>query len=98
MFPPPTALPLPPPEQLSITQGPLPPTKVSTTAEMAKGKKSIKGGPQPKDKGKGKEVKPLTKAKDTKDALTIKDVASKAKNAESKSKADPKKDPSRVKA
>nr|POF11211.1 hypothetical protein CFP56_53198 [Quercus suber] len=87
MFPPPTTLPFPPPEQLSITQGLLPPTEVSTTAEMAKGKKSIKGGPQPK------EVKPLTKAKDTKDALTIKDVASKAKNAESKSKAGPKKDP-----
>ena len=47
-----------------------------------------------KDKGKGKEVKPLPKAKDAakaKDATKAKDAAVKAKEAEDKSKeADPK--------
>ena len=51
--------------------------------------------------GKGKEVQLLIKANQFEDALTIKDVVSKAKDAESKSKvddtqskvADPKKDP-----
>ena len=42
----------------------------------------------------GKEVRPLTKAKDTENALTIKDVLSKAKGAKYRPKADdPKKDP-----
>ena len=49
--------------------------------------------------GKGKEVKPLPEAKGTEVALMIKDVISKAKDAESKSKAvDPKDDPPRAKA
>ena len=37
--------------------------------------------------GKGKEVHPLIKANCSEDALTIRDVVSKAKDAESKSKA-----------
>ena len=42
---------------------------------------------------KGKEVQPQTKAKHSGDDLTIRDVVSKAKDAESKSKAvDPKED------
>nr|POF10365.1 hypothetical protein CFP56_46229 [Quercus suber] len=52
-------------------------------------------GKEPEDKGKSKEVQPLTKAKDTEDALMIKDAVSKSKATESKSKADPKKDPPR---
>ena len=59
-----------------------------------------RGGPQPEDKCKGKEVRHF------KDALMIKDVVYKAKDAESNSKADdtkskttdPKKDPPRAKA
>ena len=49
--------------------------------------------------GKGKEVQPQTKAKHSKDDLTIKDVVSKAKDAESESKvANPKEDPHQAKA
>ena len=49
--------------------------------------------------GKGKEVKPLPEAKGTEVALMIKDVISKAKDAEPKSNAaDPKDDPPRAKA
>ena len=67
--------------------------------EMAKGKWASKDGPQLQDMGKGKEVKPLPETKGTEVALMIKDVISKAKDAESKSKAvDPKDDPPRAKA
>ena len=49
--------------------------------------------------GKGKEVQPQTKAKHSKDDLTIRDVVSKAKDAESESKvANPKEDPHQAKA
>ena len=56
--------------------------------------------------GKGKEVQPPIKANRCEDALTIRDVVSKAKDAESKSKArdtqlkaaDFKKDPHKAKA
>ena len=107
MLPPPSALALSPPEQPFTTQAPLPSTSdQSQGIEVAKGKKAITEGPQPEDKGKGKEVRPPTKAKDTEDALTIKDVVSKAKEVESKPKvddpkskiADPKEDPPRDKA
>ena len=55
---------------------------------MAKGKGAGHDGPRPEDKGKGKgkEVKPLLEAKGTEVALTIKDVVSKAKDANPKSK------------
>ena len=49
-------------------------------------------GPWPEDKGKDKGVQPPTEANPSKDDLTIKDVVSKAKGVESKSKADTKKD------
>ena len=49
--------------------------------------------------GKGKDVQPPVKANQSEDALTIQDVVSKAKDAESKSKvADPKEDPHQAKA
>ena len=51
---------------------------------MAKGKGAVQDYPQPKDKGK--EVKPLLEAKGTEVAFTIKDVVSKAKDADPKSK------------
>ena len=46
----------------------------------------------PNDKAKGKEVQPPADANPFKDALTIGDMMSKAKAAESKSKIDSKKD------
>ena len=114
MLPPPIALHLPPPEQLSTIQASSSDTEVSTGpsktndrgTKAAKGKEVVKGGPQPKDKGKSKDVQPPTKAQHSKDALMIKDVVSKAKDAKSKSKAsdaksktaEPKKDPPRAKA
>nr|POE59768.1 hypothetical protein CFP56_61805 [Quercus suber] len=59
-----------------------------------------------KDMRNKAKVRPPTKAKDNEDALTIKDVVTKAKGAESKPKADdpksktadPKEDPPRAKA
>ena len=51
---------------------------------MAKGKEAGQYGPQPEDKGK--EVKPLLEAKGTEVALMIKDVVSKAKDVDPKSK------------
>ena len=66
---------------------------------MAKGREAGQDGPRPEDKGKGKEVKSLLEAKGTKAALTVKGAVSKAKDAESKSKAaDPNDDLSRTKA
>ena len=107
MLPSPATLALPSPEKPFTTQTPLPLIEVSKGAgktgdqgqgtEMAKGKKVVQEGPQPKNQGK--EVRPPTKAKDTENALTIKDVVSKAKGSESKPKADdPKKDPPHAKA
>ena len=53
----------------------------------------------PTELGKGKEVQLQTKAKHSEDDLTIRDVVSKAKDAESKFKAaDPKEDPHQAKA
>ena len=83
-LPPPTVLPPPPLEQLSIIQAPSPDAEVSTGA--SKSKEDVKGGPQLEEKGKDKEVQPPTKTNRSKDALMIKDVVSKAKDAESKSK------------
>ena len=68
----PTAFPFPPPKQLSTLQAHYLDTEVSTGAgktndqnpgaEAAKGKEAVKGGAQPKDKGKGTEVQPPFKA------------------------------------
>ena len=66
---------------------------------MAEGKKAGQRGPQPEDKGKGKEVKALLEAKDKEVALNIKDANSKAKDVATKAKvADPKDDPPCTKA
>ena len=53
----------------------------------SKSKEDVKGGPQPQDKGKDKKVQPPTKANYSENALPIRDVVSKAKDVESKSKA-----------
>ena len=116
ILPPPAALALPPPKQPSTIQAPSLDTEVSIRTdktndqdqetEAAKVKKVVKGGPYPGDKGRGKEVQSPTKAKHSENALTIKDVVSKAKDAESKPKtgnaksksADPKEDPPQTKA
>jgi len=87
MLPPPTILPSPPSEWPSTIQVPYSGAEVLTGA--IKNKKDDMGGPQlikDKGKGKGKGVQPLTEANYSEDALTIKDVVSKAKDAESKSK------------
>ena len=47
---------------------------------------------QPNEKVKGKGVQPPTDANPSEDALTIEDMVSKAKTAESKSRIDSKKD------
>ena len=47
---------------------------------------------QPNEKVKGKGVQPPTNANPSEDALTIEDIVSKAKAAESKSRIDSKKD------
>ena len=94
MLLPPAALALTSFEQPSTTQTSLPPPEVSKgpvkagdqgqEVEVAKGKGAVQDYPQPKDKGK--EVKPLLEAKGTEVAFTIKDVVSKAKDADPKSK------------
>ena len=84
MLPPPTILPSPPSELPSTIQVPSSGAEVLTGA--IKNKKDDIGGPQLEDKGKGKGVQPPTEANYSEDALTIKDVVSKAKDAESKSK------------
>ena len=66
---------------------------------MAEGKEASQGGPQPEDKGKGKEDKALLEAKGKEVALNIKDANSKAKDVTAKAKAaDPKDDPPCTKA
>ena len=103
VLPPPAVLAFPPSEQPSTTQASLLPPEVfegsskasnqSQEVEMAEGKEAGQGGPQPEDKGKGKEVKALPEAKGKKVAFKIKDVDSKAKDAAAKAKdADPKDD------
>ena len=75
---------------------PLPPPKQLSTIQAPSLEAEVSIGV-----GKGKEVQPSIKANHSKDALTIKDVVTKAKDAESKSKAgdtqfkaaDPKEDP-----
>jgi len=81
---PPDVLHPPPPEQLSTIQAPSPDAEVPTGT--GKSKEDVKGGTQPEDKGKDKEVQPLTKANRSEDALTIRDMVSKTKEAKSKSK------------
>ena len=94
MLLPPAALALTSFEQPSTTQTSLPPPEVSKgpvkagdqgqEVEAEKGKGAGQDGPRPEDKGK--EVKPLLEAKGTEVAFMIKDVVSKAKDADPKSK------------
>ena len=83
-LPPPTVLPPLPPVQLPSIQAPSSVAEVSTGA--GKSKEDGKRGPQPEEKGKDKEVQPSTKANCSKDALTIRDMVSKAKDVEPNSK------------
>ena len=85
-LPPPATLALVSSEQPLITQAPLPPTEVPKRPDQAGDQGQ--GVEVNKDKGKGKEVKPLSEAKDPKpkDAPSkAKDAAVKAKKAEAKS-------------
>ena len=89
-LPPPAVLALPPLEQPSTTQASLPPSEVSKgfdkEAEVAEGKEVGQGGPQPEDKGKGKEAKALLEAKGREVAPKTKDADSKVKDATAKAK------------
>ena len=95
-LPPPTALPLPPPEQPLTTQDPSQGTEIPVG--VPKEKKGDVGVSRPKEKAKEKPKKKTKKVKGkadanpSKNALTIEDMVSKAKAAESKSKIDSKKD------
>ena len=80
VLPPPAVLALPLSKQPSTIQAFLPPL------EVAEGKEVGQGGPQPQDKGKGKEVEALPKAKGKKATLMVKDANPKAKDANSKVK------------
>ena len=87
---PPATLPHPLPKQPPIIQDLSLGAEVPTGAAKEKG--GVVGNSQPEDKGKDKGVQPPTKANPSKDYLTIKDVVSKVKGAEPKSKVDTKKD------
>ena len=103
--PPPTALPLPPPEQSLTTQEPSRDTEVlagakkdkdgvmvaSQTEEKAKEKEKEKEKAKEKEKEKEK-AKNKADAHAFEDTLVIGDMVSKAKATESKSKIDSKKD------
>ena len=92
---PPTALPLPPPEQSLTTQEPTRDTEVLVVAEKEKDRvvvaSRIEGKAKENEKEKAK-AKNKANAHASKDALTVGDMVSKAKVTESKSKIDSKKD------
>ena len=94
--PPLTVLPHSLPEQPPIIQDPSLNVEVLTGA--MKEKEGIVGNSQPEDKGKDKGVQPPTEANPSEDDLTIKDVVSKVKGVEPKSKVDTKKDSHQMKA
>ena len=92
-LPPPTALPLPPPEQPLTTQDPLPGIEIPTEAQ--KEKKCDVGVSRTEEKAKEKrkeKAKSKADANPSKNALTIEDMVSKTKVVESKSKINSKKD------
>ena len=93
--PPPIVLPFPPPKQSLPTQEPGHDTEVLAGAEKEKDGAVVasrtEGKPKEKEKEKEK-AKNKADAHDSEDALTIGDMVSKAKVAESKSKIDSKKD------
>ena len=88
-LPPPAALPLPPPKQLFTTQDPSQGTEIPV--RVPKEKNGDVGISRPEEKAKEK-AKGKADANPSEDALTIEDMVSKAKAAESKSKIDSKKD------
>ena len=93
--PPPTALPLPPLEQSLTTQEPARDTEVLAGVEKEKDGAMVASRTEGKAKEKEKEkekAKNKADAHASEDALTIGDIVSKAKVAESKSKIDSKKD------
>ena len=93
--PPPTALPLPPPEQSLTTQEPARDTEVLVVAEKEKDRVVVASRIERKAKENEKEkekAKNKANAHASKDALTVGDMVSKAKVTESKSKIDSKKD------
>ena len=94
--PPLTAFPHSFPKQPPIIQDPSLNVEVLTGA--TKEKEGIVGNSQPEDKGKDKRVQPPTEANPFEDDLTIKDVVSKVKGVEPKSKVDTKKDSHQMKA
>ena len=89
-LPPPAALPLPPPKQPLTTQDPSQGIEIPTRAQ--KEKKGDVEISRPDEKVKGKGVQPPADANPYEDALTIEDMMSKAKAAESNSRIDFKKD------
>ena len=90
--PPPLAtLPLPPPEQSFPTQKPSQDTEVPVGAEKEKNGALVTSQTEEKAREKEK-AKNKVDANPSEDALTIGDMVSKAKVAESKSKIDSKKD------
>ena len=92
-LPPPAALPLPPPEQPPTIQDPSQGTEIPVG--VPKEKKGDVGVSRSEEKAKEKskeKAKGKVDANPSKDALTIEDMVSKAKFAESKSKIDSKKD------
>ena len=94
-LPPPTALSLPPREQSLTTQEPSSDTEMLAGAEREKDGAVVASRTEEraKEKEKGKEkAKNKADAHASEDALTIGDIVSKAKVAESKSKIDSKKD------
>ena len=89
-LPPLIALPLPPPEQPLTTQNPS--QGIEIPVGVQKEKKGVVGVSQPNEKAKGKGVQPSVDVSPFEDALTIEDMMSKAKAAESNSRIDFKKD------
>ena len=93
--PPPTALPLPPPEQSLTTQEPSHDIEVLAGTEKEKDGAVVASRIEEKAKEKEKEkekAKNKVNAHASEDALTIRDMVSKVKVAELKSKIDSKKD------
>ena len=90
-LPPPAAPLIPPPNQPLNTQDPSQGIEIPTRVQKEKKKGDVVVS-QPNEKVKGKGVQPPTDANPSEDALTIEDMVSKAKAAESKSRIDSKKD------
>ena len=91
--PPPAALPLPPPEQSLTTQEPSQGAELPAGAQKEKEGEVMASWTKEKVKEKGREkAKSKADANPSEDVLTIRDMVSKAKATESKSKIDSKKD------